>query len=342
MRKNFVICLSLISAIAFMTGCKGNKKSKAEETEEVTSVLVKTKKAVFEDIEHSAEFTSNIEPYKENNIAPSMSVRIDQIFVDVGANVRKGQLLVRMDPTQYNQSNVQLTNLKADYDRLKAVYDAGGISKQQLDQAETALSVQLEQTNNLKDNIELRSPIDGVVTARNYDPGDMYSIDPILQVMQINTLKVTASVSEQYFPYIKTGMPAEIRVDMYSGRVFEGKVTLIHPAIDVATRTFNVEISIPNAKAELRPGMFSRTKLHFGTTRGIMVEDIAVQKQVGSNDKYLYVAAADGKAERRNVFTGRQKGKQIEITNGIEEGDEIIVAGISRLFDGTPIEVKND
>lgn len=339
MRKNFVICLSLVSALTLMAGCKGNKKT--VEAEETPKVLVKTMTAEYQDVEDAAEFTSNIQPYKENNIAPSMSVRIDQIFVDVGANVRKGQLLVKMDPTQFNQSNVQLANLRADYDRLKAVYDAGGISKQQLDQAETALNVQLEQTNNLKDNIELRSPIDGVITARNYDPGDMYSATPILQVMQMNTLKVTAAVSEKYFPYVKMGMPAEIKVDMYPDRGFPGKVTLIYPAIDVATRTFEVEISIPNPKNELRPGMFSRTKLSFGTTPGLMVEDIAVQKQVGSNDKYLYVAI-DGKAERRAVNTGRALGNKVEIVNGISEGEEVITAGISRLFNGTEIEIKND
>lgn len=341
MRKNFVICLSLISAVILTTGCKGNKKE-VKETEETPKVLVKTLTAVYQDIENSVEFTSNIQPYKENNIAPSMSVRIDKIFVDVGANVRKGQLLVKMDPTQYNQANVQLTNLKADYDRLKAVYDAGGISKQQLDQAETSMNVQLEQVNNLKENIELLSPIDGVITARNYDPGDMYSTNnPVLQVMQMSTLKVTVAVSEQYFPYVKMGMPADIRVDMYSDRTFPGKVTLIHPAINVATRTFEIEVSIPNPKSELRPGMFSRTKLNFGMTPGLMVEDIAVQKQIGSNDKYLYVAN-NGEAERRAVITGRQVGSKIEIVDGVREGDEVITAGISRLFNGTEIEVKND
>lgn len=341
MRKNFVICLSLAAALLMTTGCKGNKK-KVDDTEETPKVLVKTMTAATHDIENAAEFTSNIQAYKENNIAPSMSVRIDQIYVDVGVNVRKGQLLAKMDPTQFNQSNVQQTNLQADYDRLKAVYEAGGISKQQLDQAETALSVQKEQTNNLKDNIELRSPIDGIVTARNYDPGDMYAAPtPVVQVMQINTLKVKAAVSEKYFPYVTMGMPAEIKVDMYTDRVFPGKVTLIYPAIDVATRTFEVEISIPNAKNELRPGMFSRTKLSFGMTPGILVEDIAVQKQVGSNDKYLYIAK-DGLAERRDVTTGRAVGDKVEVLTGVDEGDQIIYAGISKLFNGTEIEVKND
>ena len=168
-----------------------------------------------------------------------MPVRIDNIYVEVGQAVGQGQLLAKMDPTQFNQTQVQLANLQADHDRIKAVYEAGGISKQQLEQSETSLKVQQEAYNNLKANIELRSPISGVVTARNFDPGDLYSgAMPVLTIMQTNTLKVTVAVSEQYFQQVKLNMPAEIRVAMYADKVFSGKDSLITPAIDAATRTF--------------------------------------------------------------------------------------------------------
>ncbi|MCD7970161.1 MAG: efflux RND transporter periplasmic adaptor subunit [Alistipes sp.] len=338
-RKLFFAPVLFLAAVA-TTGCIAKKT--VETVEEDPKVLVKTQRTTYEVIDNTQEFTSTIHGYKENNIAPSLSmVRIDNIYVDVGDNVRRGQLLAKMDPTNYNQSNIQLTNLEADYNRIKAVYEAGGISKQELDQIETSLAVQREQTDNLKENIELRSPIDGVVTARNFDPGDLYMGTPILQVMQINTLKVTVAISEQFFPYVKMNMPADIRVDMYPDKVFEGKVSLIYPAIDAATRTFNVEITIPNQNRELRPGMFSRTTLHFGTMDALMVEDIAVQKQVGSNDKYLFVVK-DGVAERREVVTGRQLGNRIQITSGVNEGDEVIIAGISKLNNGTEIEIVND
>ncbi|MCD8073194.1 MAG: efflux RND transporter periplasmic adaptor subunit [Alistipes sp.] len=340
MKKISFIAPVLLMAAVAMTGCIGKKKT--VETVEEPKAPVKTQLAYYEEIDNTQEFTSTIHGYKENNIAPSLSmVRIDNIFVDVGQNVSRGQLLVKMDPTNFNQSNIQLMNLEADYNRIKAVYDAGGISRQELDQIETSLAVQREQTDNLKVNIELRSPIDGVVTQRNYDPGDLYSGTPILQVMQINTLKVTVSISEQYFPYVIMNMPTEIRVDMYPGQVFEGKVSLIYPAIDASTRTFNVEITIPNKDRLLRPGMFSRTILHFGKMPAIMVEDVAVQKQVGSNDKYLFIVK-DGMAERREVTTGRQIGNKIQILTGLDDGDEVIITGISRLDNGTNVEIIND
>ncbi|MCD8172760.1 MAG: efflux RND transporter periplasmic adaptor subunit [Alistipes sp.] len=342
MKKILLTAPVFLLAALVVTGCGGRNKSAETVVEEDTRVLVKTMKTYYEEIDNTQEFTSTVHGYKENNIAPSLgSVRIDNIYVDVGHNVRQGQLLAKLDPTTYNQNNTQLTNLEADYQRIKAVYEAGGISRQELDAIETSLAIQREETNNLKVNIELRSPINGVVTERNYDPGDLYSGSPILQVMQINQLKVTVAISEQFFPYVKLGMPADIRVDMYPDRTFAGKVSLIYPAIDAATRTFNVEIAIPNGDLVLRPGMFSRTTLHFGVMDALMVEDIAVQKQVGSNDKYLFVAR-DGIAERREITTGRQVGNRIQVLTGVREGDEVIVAGISRLNNGTEINIIND
>ncbi len=340
MRKNVLIGLALAISLAAMAGCKGGKK--VVETEVTQAVAVKTMEAAAESVDYTAEFTSNIEGYKVNNIAPAAPGRIDKILVDVGTRVYRGQLLAGMDPTEFNRLNIQFTNTKADHERIKAVYEAGGISRQQMEQIDAQMRSEQEQYNNMKVNINLPSPIDGVVTARNYDPGDLYNGQtPILTVMQINRLKVRVNVSENYFPLVKLGMTAQISVDMYKDRTFPGKVTLISPAVDPNTRTFMVEIDIPNTEGDLRPGMFSRTTLNFGKMEGIMVLDVAVQRQVGSAEKYVYVAK-DGKAERRIVTTGRQEGDRVEILSGITAGDVVIVSGISRLVSGSEIEIKND
>lgn len=342
MRKNLIYSLSLLASLALTTGCGGGqKKAEAAESTETKKVIVTTERAVMQEIDETASFTSSIEAFKQNNIASAaQGLRIDNILVDVGTQVRKGQLLATMDPVNKNNISVQLANAEADYERMKRVYEAGGLSKQQMDQTEAAIEVQRANAKNVLDQTELRSPIDGVVTARNYDPGDYPGQLPILEVMQINTLKVTLSISEKYFPLIKKGMSTEVSVDMYPGRTFEGKVSLIYPAIDPATRTFTIEVTIPNAKGDLRPGMFSRTKLHFGKKQGIMVSDVAIQKQMGTNDKYLFVAK-DGIAERRVVLTGTQIDGYIEVLSGVNEGDEVITAGISRLMQGTEITVEN-
>jgi len=327
-----------LAALTVMS-CGQFKKKETVVEEGPKTVLVTTHVAEMANVEQIAEFTATIDPFQQNNIAPAVPGRIDRIPVDVGAKVSKGTLLAVMDRTQYSQLAAQLANLEADNARLKAVYNAGGISRSQMDQSDTQLSVQREALRNLRENIELRSPINGVVTARNYDAGDLYTGMPILTVMQMNPLKVKADISETYFPQVKTGQSVDINVDMFPDKKFSGKVSLIYPAIKAQTRTFTVEITIPNNDLTLRPGMFARTTLKFGSRPGVMIEDLAIQKQFGTNEKYVYVAG-DGEAVRRVVTVGRRIGSQVNILSGVESGEEVITSGFTKLSDGTAITVS--
>ena len=247
-------------------------------------------------------------------------MHIDRILVEVGDPVRQGQLIVTLDPTQYTQQLVQLKTVEDDYNRLLPVYEAGGISAQQIEQAKAQLDVQREVVANLKKNIEVHSPITGVVTARNYESGDLFAAQPILHIMQIDPLKVVANISEQYFRNVKVGMPVDLKVDIFPGETFPGTVSLIYPALDPATRTFKVEVKVPNAKRTLRPGMFARTGFNMGEKEGVMVPDVAVQKQVGTAERFLYVIKGDSVAERRRVEVGRQVGDRVDILFGRRSG----------------------
>lgn len=330
--------LAIASGILLLAGCGGGQQQQKEEEK---TVLVSTKAAESADVEQIAVFTANIEPYQLNNIAPNVPGRIDAIHADVGANVVKGQVLAIMDRTQYNAQAANLAVQEADFQRLKAVYEAGGLSQSQFEGASTALKTLREAVRNLKENTEISSPVGGTVTARNYYPGDLYNGQtPILTVMQMNPLKVTTGISEQFFTSVRVGQPADIKVELFPNEDFTGKVSLIHPAINTQTRTFTIEITIPNNNLKLRPGMFARTTLNFGSQPGVLVEDLAVQKQSGSNERFVFVAK-DGKAHRRTVTIGRQVGTQINVLSGVEAGEEVILNGFSRLFDGAEIEIGN-
>lgn len=333
MKRTAAICLALLGLAA----C--GSKQQTTQVVETPRVLTKTATAERAVVQLTEEYTSEILPSQENDITPAASgVHIDRIRVDVGDRVQQGQVLVTLDPTQYNQALVQLKTVEDDYNRLKPVFDAGGISAQQIDQAKAALDVQREVVANLKKNIELRSPITGVVTARNNEAGDLFMNQPILHVMQINPVKVIANVPEQFFPAVKVGMPVDLKLEVFPDRTFAGRVSLIHPALDAATRTFTVEVTVPNGGEVLRPGMFARTIFNMGEKEGVMVPDVAVQKQVGSSERYLYVIK-DGKAERRRVTQGRQSGSRIDILSGVEEGEAVAVTAFSRLDDGVEVEI---
>ena len=327
-------------AVALLAGCTGKKTAAVTEEK---GVLTKTARATAATVRLTEEFTSEIEPYKENDITPAASgVHIDKIYVEVGDPVREGQLIVTLDPTQYTQQLVQLKTVEDDYNRLLPVYEAGGISAQQIEQAKAQLDVQREVVANLKKNIEVRSPISGVVTARNYESGDLFVQQPILHIMQIDPLKVIANISEQYFSNVKVGMPVKLTVDIFPDEEFTGTVSLIYPALDPTTRTFKVEVKVPNAKRTLRPGMYARTTFDMGSKEGVMVPDVAVQKQVGSAERYLYVIEGDSVAERRSIKVGRQVGDRVDILSGVEPGEQVAVTALSKLFDGAAVDVKKD
>ncbi|MFI3323561.1 MAG: efflux RND transporter periplasmic adaptor subunit [Rikenellaceae bacterium] len=326
-------------ALAALTSC-GSKQQKTVESTEVQRVATKTSAATAETITISEVYSSEIRPYKEIMVTPAASgVRVEEILVEVGDKVKENQLVATLDPTQYDQHMTSLKNLRADYERLESVYNAGGISRQTLDQTRTNLMIQEEVAKNLKTNIEVRTPINGIVTARNTEAGNLFVAQPIINVMQMDKLKVMADIPEIYFPDVKIGMNVAITTEVYPGEVFEGKVSLIAPAISHDTRTFSVEITVPNSDERLRPGMFARTTFAMRSKDGIMIPDIAVQKQVGTDDRFVYVNKG-GVAERRAVTIGRLVGSQYDILSGLEAGEEVLTTAFSRVSNGTAIQVK--
>lgn len=227
---------------------------------------------------------------------------------------------------------MQAKTVEDDYNRLLPVYEAGESRPSRSSRPRPRLDVQREVVANLKKNIEVHSPITGVVTARNYESGDLFAAQPILHIMQIDPLKVVANISEQYFRNVKVGMPVDLKVDIFPGETFPGTVSLIYPALDPATRTFKVEVKVPNAKRTLRPGMFARTGFNMGEKEGVMVPDVAVQKQVGTAERFLYVIKGDSVAERRRVEVGRQVGDRVDILSGVAPGERVAVTALSKAF----------
>ena len=290
MKKTAVI----LFAAAALAGCKG--KNGAGDVQQDNRVLTKTETAESATVQLTEEFTSEIEPFRENDITPAASgVHIDRILVEVGDPVREGQLIVTLDPTQYTQQLVQLKTVEDDYNRLLPVYEAGGISAQ-----------------------------------------------PILHIMQIDPLKVIANISEQYFPNVKVGMPVELKVDIFPDQTFTGTVSLIYPALDPTTRTFKVEVKVPNARRTLRPGMYARTIFNMGQKEGVMVPDVAVQKQVGTAERFVYVIEGDSVARRRRVDVGRQVGDRVDILSGVGADEAVAVTALSKLYDGAKVEIKQE
>lgn len=288
-----------------------------------------------------ATYTSTVQAYVKNNIAPQMTGRITKINAEIGDFVKKGDILAEIDKAQLLQAQLQLQNAEIEYGRLKALYDAGGLSKSDLDAIELQYNVTKTQVENLLENTVLRSPVNGVVTARNYDAGDMYSMSaPIYTVEQIVPVKLLVGISETDYSKVKKGDSVEITADAVPGKTFYGKIEKIYPTIDPATRTFTVEVVVANNYKTLRPGMFARVAVNFGSNNSVVIPDVAVVKQQGSGERFVYVLNDDDTVTYRKVVLGRRMGAEYEVLDGIEDGAKVITGGQIRLKNGIKVTVN--
>lgn len=334
--KRYKNTIWAVALLVVMASCSEQKKQTAV-VEEKPQVRLET--VNVQPVAQTQEFTATVDADVVNNISPSVVLRIDKILVEVGDRVQAGQLLAEMDRSNLIQSKTQLDNIQLEYDRQLALYEVGGTSKQLLDAQQVQLDVARTAYDNLKENTQLISPIDGIVTARNYDNGDMYSAGkPLLTVQKIVPVKLMIHVSEGFYTQVKEGMPVKIHLDVYKDETFTGKVSLIYPTIDAATRTFPVEITLDNKDMRVRPGMFARVTIDFGTERRVVLPDLAVVKQTGSGDRYVYVYN-DGKVDFVKVELGRRTDTRYEILSGVPDGARVVVAGQSRLYNGAEVTV---
>ena len=341
--KTIFRTIIVAGAVILAVSCGNNeKKTEAVVTPaEEVAPSVTVAKVTEREVPQMSTYTSTVQAYVKNNIAPQSGNRIKAIKADVGDFVSKGQVLAEMDQIQLQQAELQMKNNEVEYNRLKGLYEVGGLSKSDLDAIELAYNVSKTQYENLLENSVLRSPVTGVITARNYDVGDMYAMAaPLFTVEQIVPVKLLVGISESDYSKVKKGQKVEIVADALPGKVFEGKVRKIYPTIDPATRTFTVEVVVNNYKRELRPGMFARVTVTFGTNNSVVIPDVAVVKQQGSGERFVYILNEDGTVNYQKVVLGCRMGAEYEVLEGVPDGATIVTGGQIRLKDGVKVSVN--
>ena len=336
----YIKTLSL-AALAMLAASCGNKSSEKETaTLQMEKPQVKIAKVSSRDIPQSETYTATVESDVKNNIAPNTPYRIEKIYVEVGDFVKAGQIVAKMDDVSLNQSKLSLANDSLEYSRLKKLYEQGGVSKSDFDAMELKYNVTRSQYANLLENTVLRSPVNGVITARNYDKGDMYGGSPIYVVEQITPVKLYVGVSESDYTRVKKNDKVTLTADALPGKTFTGRIARIFPTIDPATHTFTVEVNVANANRVLRPGMYARVNIDFGTNHNIAVPDDCIVKQQGSGVRSIFVLQSDGTVKETVVTLGRHFGTEYEILSGISAGDKIVVKGQASLKNGSKVNVQ--
>ncbi len=340
-------------ALMLLGSCSSDKEDGSKQADEESLPKVKVESVEARVVDQVGTYTATVQPMILNNISSAMPSRIKQILVDEGQQVSAGQTVAILDDvntfayeTQVDNARANLKNVELNYDRAVQLFNIGGGTKQQVDAMEIQLTnaknalAQAERTlRNAKENTVLTSPISGVVTARNYDPGDMAANLPIVTVARVKPVKLVINVTENEFPKVHKGMGASIKFDTYGDEEFTGTVTTVMPTIDAASRTFGVEITLANNDSRVVPGMFGRVTLNLGSAERVVVPDKAVVKQQGSGNQYVYVLQPDGTVSYNQVELGRRLGAEYELLSGVESGAQVVVSGQSRLNNGAKVEV---
>ena len=208
--KKVLKTLLFASLLPLMAGCGNGKSSKTQAQSQTqpaeVAPLVAVTTVSARAVDQLATYTSTVEANIKNNIAPQTVGRIQKINVEVGDFVKAGQIVAEIDKVNLQQAELQMKNKEIEYQRLKGLYEAGGLSKSDLDAIELAYNVSKSSYENLLENTVLRSPIDGVITARNYDKGDMFTMgQPIYIVEQIMPVKLYVGISESEYTRVRKG-----------------------------------------------------------------------------------------------------------------------------------------
>ena len=319
-----------LAVIVLVSSC-GARKQEAAPVEEEETAIVEVYTTVKETVSHETSYATTVQANIVNNITPQNAGRIRKLNVEVGDFVKQGQILAEIDRVQLDQTELE---------RCRQLYKEGGLSQSEFESMELAFKVSKSSYDNLLENTVLRSPISGVVTARNYDVGDMYSMSsPIYTVQQISPVKLLVAVSETDYTKVSKGDKVTVLADALPGEVFKGSVVRLYPTMDAVSHTFNVEVQVANSSARLRPGMYAKASLNMGDTDSVVIPDAAVVKQQGSGQKLVYVLKADSTVEARIITLGRFSDGKYEVLSGLSEGEVVVVKGQSVLKSGDKVEV---
>lgn len=362
MNRKYLSAISLFGAMALTLASCGSKNKTSngqdkdstkvtknvdadnnEDAAEQIALPVRVTKVEKKAINKEISCTAVLEGWETMTISPSVTGIIEKVYKDVGQSVAAGELLARMDQTQLNAAKLAYANIQTEFQRMEALLAGGNTTQQQYD----AVKLQLDQAKTnldfLQKNTFVKAESAGVVAAKNYENGELYNgARGILQITQVSVLKTILSIPETYFPTIKKGMKMEFTSDIYPGKIFAGVVETVYPTIDAGTHTFQIKVRIPNTGNNLRPGMYVKTNVNVGKVNAIVIPYMSVQKLIGSNNRFAFIADGN-KAKRVDVVLGERVNEDVAIESGdIKEGDMIVSQGQGKLTDGALIEIVTD
>lgn len=352
MKKNIITIVIILGALALIavTLNKNKTENKAKTdivAEKNASVSVKTAQVKTEEVSLGFLANGNFEPIQELTFSAEKSGKVISVLVKEGDYVNVGQTLVivRSDVINVNAQTAKAAydNAKSDYDRYQNAYTSGGVTKQQLDQAKLALT---NATNNLKQaninvgDTKVKAPIKGFINKKYIEPGSILTGMPataMFDIVNVSKLKLTVTVNESQVASLKLGNTINVTSSVFPDKTFAGKITFIAAKADESLN-FPVEIEIENnADKSLKAGMYGTA--NFGSKQKQQLKVVPRNAFVGSVSSNEVFVVENGIAKLKKVTSGRILGEQVEIVDGLSDGETVIVTGQINLQDGNAVEI---
>lgn len=350
--------LGIMFIIVFITlGCANKKEKKVEEKIENVSV-VKVDTVKFSSVEDIISSTGTIEAETLIKISSKIGGKVESVSCTEGDVVKKGQILLKLETKEIlhqkdqtlamkKQSQINLENIRKNYERMKSLYQEGVVSKQGLEQIETSKEVveaQLEAAeaglsliDTQLENCLIKAPISGKISMKLVEVSEVIGPGiPLFQIIDISSVKIKIGISEEKIKEVRQGKKVRILSSVYPDKKFEGYINFVSPSASLLTRLFEVELKIPNNDELLKPGMLMQVEIITKKVDNVLVlPESAVLDEEGKKVVFVYQG---GVAKKREVITGIETKGNIEIKGGIEENELVIIEGSYGLQDGAKVE----
>lgn len=339
-----IITISALSL--FLVGCDKDAGKSDTKVKKVTTIeeiqaekgkparVVKASIAKLTDVR---KYSGSIEGFQQTKATSKLGDPLAYIYVQVGSVVQKDQVLAEYiftgDNTSYQQVQEQVALLEKSTARMREVFQKGGLSQQDLDKAEMELKIAKMNLETSRRATKILAPAAGVVTALDFQPGQTPGVGTeFCTIAKLEQVILKVNVTSRDIGFFKKGSSAVINLN---GVTHQGHVTLVPLAANPVTRFFPVEITFDNPDNSLLPGMFVTAELDAREVEGVVIPREAVVYRNGVNA--VWVVDKDGKGKRKIVQLGVQTKDDIQIKDGIEAGETVIVEGQSRINDGDKV-----
>lgn len=362
--SNIRLALCLLVLAAGACSSQGESSMEKPQASGRPAVPVEIAPAVEADIEESIAVVGSLEPKFSADIKSEFTAVVEDVYVTEWVRVRKGMPLAKLDTREAEaalqaaragllQAEVAETRALRELERAKRLREAGLVTQQNLDDAQTALEAsraataaaraQLQAAETRLAKAVLRAPFDGKVAYRGVNPGDRVENmggEPLFRIVDNRLLELTVNVPSTALSSLRIGQPLEFTTDAVPGRTFRGEVQFINPAADPVSRSVRVVAHVPNEDEALRGGLFVKGRILTGFRRNVLqipkaslVDWDPVQGQAD-----VFVVNGD-RAERRTLRTGPSTGDAVEVTQGLQPGEQVVTRGAFTLRSGDRVLV---